>query len=441
MPNLTPFNGYPIQACTLSRPERYRELFKINNPMIARGLGKSYGDAALNENGQVVLTERLNRFIDFDLEQGLLTAETGVSLAEILNLIIPKGWFLPVTPGTQQITLGGCIAADVHGKNHHHVGSFGNYVEWLDLITADGSVQRCSPQNNVDLFWATVAGFGLTGIIGTACIKLQAITSSQMTVTHKSTPDLMQTLAILADKNLDDDYSVAWLDVLAPAKNFGRGILMTAHHSNQTELPDSLAAATAKHRTFKVPLHAPTWLLNPTIGKLFNEIYYNLQKKKNKPLNISYQDYFYPLDKIHHWNRLYGKRGFLQYQCVIPMATAEQGLVKLLDHLRHSSYPAFLGVLKRFGKQSKGFLSFPLPGLTLAVDLPIINNEIFKILNQLDEIVVTHGGRVYLAKDARLSAETFRAMYPEYGKFQAIKNKVDPENYFSSSLSRRLALT
>lgn len=437
--SLTSFNGYPQQSATLHRPERYRELLKFEKPTIARGLGKSYGDAALNENGHIVLTERLNRFLDFDAEQGILTAEAGTTLTDILTLITPKNWFLPVSPGTQYLTLGGCIAADVHGKNHHRTGAFSNYVLWLDLITADGNILRCDRKHHTEIFWATMGGLGLTGIIGAACIQLQPISTPYMTVVHRSTADLAETLAVLNDQKFEDEYSVAWIDTLSSTKNPGRSIVMNAHHSTQAELPTSLSSF--KKSSLTIPFNAPKWLLNQTSIKFFNHIYYRIHQKKTTPGVIPYQNYFYPLDKIKHWNKLYGKRGFLQYQCVFPNSTAAQGLEELFQQLQQSSFPVFLAVLKRLGPQSNGLLAFPMPGITLALDLPIINDALFKVLDQLDEIVVRHQGRVYLAKDARLSPENFRIMYPDYAKFQTVKNQIDPEGVFSSSLSRRLKLS
>lgn len=430
--HITSFNHYPVQTCILHRPERYRELSQLSPTTIARGQGRSYGDAALNENNHVVLTERLNRFVEFDPINGTLTAEAGITLAEVLNLIIPHDWFLPVTPGTQYVSLGGCVAADVHGKNHHRVGSFGQHVLWLELITANGETIRCSTKQNSHIYWATVGGMGLTGIIGTVSVKLIPIKSTEMAVTHRASTNLEKTFDYLAAKDFNDDYSVAWIDTF----NIGRSIVMTAHHVNES----ISKLKNIRKNNLTIPFNCPNLLLNKTTLKIFNQLYFKKQSQKTSPFKTELQNYFYPLDRITHWNRLYGKRGFVQYQCVIPNKHALVGTQKILEALSQSAYPSFLGVLKRFSAENLGLLSFPMAGFTLALDIPILDNGLFKVLDQLDEIVLTHGGRVYLAKDARLKPETFRAMYPKYNEWLAIKNKIDPNNIFSSSLSRRLKI-
>lgn len=441
---LTSFNYYPKQTCLLARPERYHELSTTTQPTIARGQGRSYGDAALNENAQVLLTERLNRFLAFEHKTGQLTAEAGVTLTEILALIVPYGWFLPVTPGSQQISLGGCIAADVHGKNHHHVGSFGNYILWLELITADGRALRCSRSENADLFAATIGGMGLTGIIGAACIQLTPVESSYMHVTYTAAKNLSDAIALLLNPKIDDAYSVAWIDTLASGDKFGRTIIMAAHHATLAELNTQQAEhplAVFSSHFLPVPFSCPSWLLNQKTQFLFNEFYYRRHTKKTEPFISTYQQYFYPLDSLQNWGRLYGKRGFVQYQCVLPLQTSEAGLQQLLAHLQKTAYPAFLAVLKRFGeKPNPGLLSFPLSGFTLALDIPIKNIGLFRVLDELDAIVMQHGGRIYLAKDARLNPQAFRTMYPNYDQWLSIKQKIDPNNLFSSSLARRLEI-
>lgn len=427
---LTSFNHFPQHSCTLYRPERYRDLNPNNKkPMIARGLGKSYGDVALNKDGHIVLTERLNRFIEFNFEQGLLTAEVGVTLAEILDLIIPHGWFLPVTPGTAQVTLGGCIASDVHGKNHCTMGSFGNHIQWLELLTANNDSIICSPQQNSDFFWATIGGLGLTGIIGKACIKLRKVTCPHLNVTHKGIKNLDNLLKTF-NETLGDNYQVAWLDLINQNKPI---LLMTGQHLTEKKI-----IKTTNRIKVNIPFYAPNWLLNKTRLQYFNKLYYTAQNKKNNFV-MPYQKYFYPLDQIQNWNRLYGKRGFIQYQCTLPFDNAELGLTNILQVLQKNTIPVYLAVLKKFGNPNNGLLSFPMPGITLAMDIPITNN-LFKTLDHLDEIVIKNNGRVYLAKDARLKPEAFRAMYPHYSNWLAIKNKLDPNNMFSSSLSRRLEL-
>ncbi len=442
---VTPLSGwgrYPVQSCELERPERYADLRSDPARVIARGQGRSYGDAALNENGRVLLTERVNRLLEFDAVHGVLRVESGVTLAEILEVIVPQGWFLPVTPGTKFVSLGGCVAADVHGKNHHHDGSFGDHVLGVELILADDSHVACSPAENSELFWATVGGMGLTGIIGEVTLKLIPITSAYMMVRHHVAGNLEQLFRLMQDATIDDRYTVAWIDSMASGGQLGRGIAMCGHHAVVEELPagfDNALAAKPK-RGRPVPFSFPAWALNPLSIGAFNALYYRHEGKKQQPFLAGYDPYFYPLDAIGQWNRMYGKRGFVQYQCVIPEAAAFEGIKALLEELSSSRRPSFLAVLKRFGAQGRGLLSFPMAGYTLALDLPIRDEGLFVLLDKLDEIVLRHGGRVYLAKDARLSAESFRAMYPRYGEWLRIKNAVDPQNRFSSSLSRRLEI-
>jgi len=431
---------YPVQSCELERPERYTGLNSAAPSVIARGQGRSYGDAALNEGRRVLLTERINRLLEFDPATGVLRAEAGVKLAEILDVIVPKGWFLPVTPGTRFASLGGCVAADVHGKNHHHDGSFGDHVLSIEMILADGSRMKCSPAERPELFWATVGGMGLTGIIGEVTLKLVPIGSSRMTVQHHAAANLEQLIQHLQNPEIDDRYTVAWIDSLATGQNLGRGVLMCGHHATAEELPAGDALAVKPGRSRKMPFDLPGWALNPMSIGAFNALYYRREGKKQQPFLTGYEPYFYPLDAIGQWNRLYGKRGFVQYQCVIPESTAFDGIRALLQELTGSRRPSFLAVLKRLGPQGKGMLSFPMAGYTLALDLPISDDGLFALLNKLDEIVLRHGGRVYLAKDARLSAESFRAMYPRYSEWLEIKKVVDPQNRFSSSLSRRLGI-
>lgn len=444
--SISGWGRYPVQSCELERPERYADL-KPNSPsLITRGQGRSYGDASLNENSRVLLSERVNRMLALDEEQGILRAEAGVTLAEILGVIVPKGWFLPVTPGTKFVSLGGCVAADVHGKNHHHEGSFGDHVLSLAMILADGSRINCSASENAELFWATVGGMGLTGIIGEVTLKLTAIESAQMVVRQHAAINLEQLFKLLQDPTLDDRYSVAWIDSLATGAEMGRGVAMFGHHATQAELEARVGkqykaekSGTGKPGSkLNMPVDLPGWALNNLSIGAFNSWYYRREGNKQEPFLSGYAPYFYPLDAIGQWNRLYGKRGFVQYQCVIPEATAYDGIASLLQELTRSRRPSFLAVLKRFGAQGRGMLSFPTAGYTLALDLPIRDAGLFTLLNQLDQIVLQHGGRVYLAKDARLSPETFRSMYPRYEEWLKVKSAFDPDNRFSSSLSRRL---
>ncbi len=435
---LSGWGHYPVQTCELERPERYADLRSDARSLIARGQGRSYGDAALNENGRVLLTERVNRLLDFDVENGILRAEAGATLTDILAVIVPKDWFLSVTPGTKFVSLGGCVAADVHGKNHHHDGSFGDHVVSIKLVQDDGSHVTCSASENSELFWATVGGMGLTGIIGEVTLKLIPIPTPYMMVRYYRAESLEQIFQLLQRPDSDDRYTVAWIDSMASGRHLGRGIVMCGHHASAEELPVDFRSPAQIERGRSIPFNFPNFALNPLSIAAFNALYYRREGGKQQPFVSSHDSFFYPLDAISDWNRLYGKRGFVQYQCVIPEPTAYDGIRKLLEELLDSGRPSFLAVLKRFGVQGKGLLSFPMAGYTLALDLPIRDTGLFTLLDKLDKIVLQHGGRVYLAKDARLSADSFRAMYPRYDEWLKIKHAVDPQNIFSSSLSRRL---
>lgn len=435
---------YPVQSCELTRPERYAELTPSAERVIVRGQGRSYGDASLNAEGRVILSERLNRMLDFDAGTGLLRAEAGVTLQEVLEVVVSRGWFLPVTPGTKYASLGGCVAADVHGKNHHDGGgTFSAHVREIELILADGTRTRCNAGNNSELFWATVGGMGLTGIIGEVTLQLMLIESARMRVQHCAAPNLEAGFKLLDGAEFDDTYTVAWIDCLARGRSLGRSIVMRGHHAALSELParDALQPfARMARRQRRVPFDLPSWALNPLTVGAFNNLYYWSQGAKQAPFLAGYESYFYPLDAVADWNRLYGKQGFVQYQCVLPTVGAFEGMRQLLELLAASRRASFLAVLKRFGATGKGMLSFPLPGYTLALDLPVRDAGLFELLDRLDEIVVATGGRVYLAKDCRLAASTFRAMYPRYGEWLAVKHAVDPGSRFNSSLSRRLRL-
>jgi decaprenylphospho-beta-D-ribofuranose 2-oxidase len=430
---------YPVEMCEMERPERYADLIPHAESLIVRGQGRSYGDASLNRDRRVLLTERVNRFLAFDREQGILRAEAGVTLAEILQVIVPANWFLPVTPGTQFVSLGGAVAADVHGKNHHRDGSFGHHVLSFELILADGSRKLCSATENAELFRATIGGMGLTGIIGEVTLKLTPIETAAVSVKHYAEPDLEALFKRLEDEKSDDRYAVAWIDTLTGGRNMGRGVAMFGHHAGKAELPAGYEAGRRDAKPRAIPFDFPGWALNASSIALFNNAYYRREGAKGAFVS-DYAPYFYPLDALDHWNRLYGKRGFVQYQCVIPGEAAFEGVKALLEAISQSGYPSFLAVLKRLGAQSSGLLSFPVAGYTLALDFPLRDDGLFAHLNRLDEITLQHGGRVYLAKDARLSAESFRAMYPCYPEWLRIKQSVDPENKFSSSLSRRLKI-
>jgi decaprenylphospho-beta-D-ribofuranose 2-oxidase len=439
----TNFNHYPLQRPgLLLRPESYSRLQEvISSDCIARGLGSNYGDAALNGSGQLILTERLDRFLNFDEQEGIICAEAGISLTKILDVIITRGWFLPVTPGTSEVTLGGCVAVDVHGKNHHRVGSIGQHILALELISAEGERIHCSPVILPGLFWATIGGMGLTGIIGTVTLKLKPIKSAYMLVQYQTSDHLQAVFNSLSQENSVDEYQVAWLDGLNTP--LGRGITMRARHANLTDLSVQQRCkpfSVPRRKSYKLPFYLPNGFLHQTLVRAFNKYYYQRLAKKKHPCLLSYRDYFYPLDRIANWSRLYGKRGFLQYQCVVPIESAYLLTKQILETLNIQKYPIYLAVLKRFGKESLAPLSFAVPGFTLALDLPLCNPGLFNCLDTLDTLVIAAGGRVYLAKDARLKPEAFRSMYPRYREWLAIKQQWDSENKFNSSLAKRLEI-
>ncbi|HEY0004144.1 MAG TPA: FAD-binding oxidoreductase [Pyrinomonadaceae bacterium] len=441
---MTGWGRYPRSQVSVICPEDAADVALPEvGQMIARGQGRSYGNAAQVQDGLVMLTERLDRVLAFDEETGILRAEAGMTLARVLEAFLPRGWFPSVTPGTKFVSLGGCLAADVHGKNHHREGAFGAHVEELSMMLADGSRRVCSPQAEAELFWSTVGGMGLTGIITELSFELIPVESAYMLVQHHQAADLDASLSLLEDKAFDDRYTVAWIDCLAGGRNLGRSVLMRGHHAKVEELPAKLqtkplhVSAQGGH---KLPFDLPSWVLNPLSMTAFNQLYYHWQGARKKPFIAHYESFFYPLDAIGNWNRMYGRRGFVQYQCVLPPRGAREGLKTLLEKLTESRRASFLAVLKRFGPEGRGLLSFPMEGYTLALDLPLGDESLFALLDQLDLIVLQHGGRVYLAKDARMKAEAFAAMYPRLPEWRRIKAQVDPLNRFTSDLARRLGL-
>ena len=434
---------YPVQRCELVRPERHADLWSEAPTLLARGQGRSYGDAALNAGGRVVLTERINRFLTFDREQGVLRAEAGVTLAELLTLTVPRGWFPLVTPGTKHVSLGGCVAADVHGKNHHHDGTFACGVRELELVTADGRRLRCSAQENAEAFRATVGGMGLTGIVGEVELQLRPIESAYIRARHLPASNLEQMFHLLQQADQESQYSVAWVDLTSRDAALGRGVVMSGDHAARDELSGGRRLTPLRlptHKVRNIPVDMPGWLLNKLSIRAFNSRYFRREGSRNAPFLVDYDTFFYPLDTLDNWNRLYGRRGFVQYQCVVPTATALEALQQVLQRLIDSGHPAFLGVLKRMGAAGGGYLSFPLHGYTLAMDLPMKGAATLALLDVFDAIVLPHGGRVYLAKDARLAPESFRAMYPQLDTWQRVRRELDPQGVFSSSLSRRLGL-
>jgi len=438
---LSGWNNFPRSTCRMVRPERYADLTHVQGrSQIALGMGRSYGDAALNSDGQVIQMTRMNRMLEFDAASGILRAEAGVTLDEIIQTFLPRGWFVSITPGTRFVTLGGCIANDVHGKNHHAHGSFSSSILSFTLIKANGEVEICSPKHSPKLFWATVGGLGLTGIIAEVTIQLRRVESAYLHVEHEPADDLEELLELMAEE--DQEYSVAWIDCLAKGGRRGRGVYMQGRHLNEDELSPKhrqrpLSPSLPKARTF--PFYLPRGLLNRFSVQAFNAWYYKHEGRKGS-FASDHQRYFYPLDSIQHWNRMYGRRGFIQYQCVLPLESSSDGLNLLLDTLQRKGQASFLAVLKRMGPGNQGHLSFPMEGYTLAVDIPISGKRAQDLSRELNAVTLDHEGHVYLAKDALLDPQTFREMYSCFDQWRTIKESVDPDWVFQSALSQRLEM-
>jgi FAD/FMN-containing dehydrogenase len=395
---------------------------------IAFGMGRSYGDICLNPDGLLWDTSGLNHYISFDHETGILRCEAGVLLQDIQRLMIPRGWILPVTPGTQLITVGGAIANDVHGKNHHSQGSFGHHVTWLKLIRTDGQIIECGPlAKHSEWFFATVGGMGLTGIIAEVEIQLQRTLGPWLDTETVPYNNLTEFFA-LSDESFHFDYTVSWFDCLQ--QQSCRGIFMRAHAAQSTN-----EKYFSPKRKVTIPCTPPISLINPITLRLFNSLYYYGKKWCPSKKIMHYESFLYPLDNLGAWNRLYGCRGFFQYQCVIPHDVRQDAMQVILKEIARVKIGSFLTVLKTFGtRESLGMMSFPLPkGVTLALDFPNQGEKTLGLLNRLDSIVREAGGRIYLAKDARMSREMFIASYPNLNNFLQYR---DPG--MSSAMSRRL---
>lgn len=443
---LSGWGRYRTRLCPVYRPESMPELLSLlqtppTGCLIGRGLGRSYGDAAVNGSGGVAAMTRLNRMISFDAGSGVLECEGGVSLAEILDAFVPRGFFLPVTPGTKFVTVAGAIAHDVHGKNHHCDGTFSRFVESFELWTPAQGILHCSPEEHADAFHATCGGAGLTGMILKVRLRLRPVRSAYLRVDYRRCPDLDTVLSAMADSDRDYQYSVAWVDCLAAGASLGRSVLMRGNHAPANDLPVDLPNVPfrlPRRSKLTVPFDFPGFVLNTWSVKAFNAVFYG----RNRDLQgavVDYDKYFYPLDGILHWNRMYGKAGFVQYQATFP-PEGRAGLVRMLERLSEARRASFLAVLKCFGAAGPGLLSHPMPGYTLTLDVPH-RAGLEDFVKELDQILLDHGGRLYLAKDTLAAPETVRAMYPRLDEFREIKRRLDPSDLFSSDLSRRLRLT
>jgi decaprenylphospho-beta-D-ribofuranose 2-oxidase len=405
-------------------------LSKDSSFKITRGLGRSYGDSSLAE--AVILACPHSCITAFDEDKGVVCCEAGVSLAELVEVFLPRGWFPQVTPGTKQITVGGAIASDVHGKNHHAAGCFSECVLSFELLLADGSVVSCSKNENPELFLATCGGMGLTGVILNASLQLQRVPSAQIgqiTLRAKNLAEIFHSFAEYASW----PYSVAWIDCLASGEDLGRSVLMVGDHlpggDPQYKPPKPLS----------LPFYFPSWWLNRYSISLFNHLYYARARRSSNRQIVGIDSFFYPLDAVANWNRMYGRNGFTQYQCVLPLAASQDGLRAILQRICSSGMGSFLAVLKLFGEANENYLSFPMAGYTLALDFKL-QDRVFALLDELDSIVLDHGGRLYLTKDARMAPAMIRHGYPKLEQFMKIREKHGLTKIFHSLQSRRLGI-
>jgi decaprenylphospho-beta-D-ribofuranose 2-oxidase len=412
------------------------ELLATTRGVIARGLGRSYGDPAQLSGGVVVNNRDLGGISEISSD-GVVSVGAGVSIDELLAMSIPQGWFVPVTPGTRQVTLGGAVAADVHGKNHHVDGSFAAHVRSLRIVTPTG-IFDVSPERDAELFWASAGGMGLTGIITSVTLQMMRIETDQVLVDTERFANLEGVMQEMLTRDHDYRYSVAWVDCMTKGARMGRAILTRGRHARTGDLEDPTLKAPASPKLF-VPFNAPSGLLNAASVRIFNEVWFRSAPKHQEKEPQSLSSFFHPLDGVRDWNRLYGRRGFVQYQFCVDDAHANT-VVEAIKRLSSSGVPSFLAVLKRFGAANPGPLSFPVPGWTLALDLPVGPRALPRVLDDLDSMVLEAGGRIYFAKDARLGPEKVRAMYPRLDEFLAVKHRVDPEGRLTSDLARRLNL-
>ncbi len=433
---LTGWGRTSAATVATARPEQQDDLctaVRAGGPLTVHGLGRSYGDAAVPlPDGRALLLSKLDRFLAFDETTGLLTCEAGATLASIQTHFLPRGWALPVTPGTSFAALGGAIANDVHGKNHVTAGTLGRHVAWIDLLLPSGEEVRVSRTENAPLFCATLGGLGLTGVIRRAGLFLTRVPGASLAVTQHKVKNLEALFAACESIPAEDDHDVVWLDAMARGRRMGRGIMERAHFIN--------APAKDVRPGPGLPVNFPNFALNPLSIWLFNQMYYNFTAPARPRMRVQpAMKFFYPLDSIGNWNRMYGKRGFHQFQAVIPRANAFAGIRSLLEAISASRRASFLAVVKRTGDAGEGLLSFPLAGYTLALDFPNAPGA-EDFLRKLVRITRDQGGRVYLAKDSVITADDFASMYPQHERFREISRAVDPDGRISSRMAVRLGL-
>jgi decaprenylphospho-beta-D-ribofuranose 2-oxidase len=426
--------GRSSRATTLAaRPTRIGEIEALlaetaAESHIAFGCGRSYGDVALNHDGRTILTTRLDRLLSFDPSSGELVCEPGVRFAELIEVFLPRGFAPPVTPGTAYVTLGGAIANDVHGKNHPTRGSFGDHVVWLELLSADGKRRRVSRERHAEIFRASLGGIGLTGIILALCLRLSPVASNAVELSERRVRDLDDFLAGFAEAR--QPYAVGWIDGLARGRQLGRGLLSLA-------VPAAHDVAPPRAGKLTLPVDLPALTLNPLSIAAFNALYLRHVPSGGRSRRVHFAPFSYPLDSLLQWNRMYGRRGFHQFQAVLPEAESETGLRRLLEEISAARAASFLSVLKRLGGEGEGYLSFPMAGYTLALDFPR-RAGVEELLLRLEKITRAHGGRIYLAKDSCLSPEGFAEMYPRLPQFRRVLQELDPQGRMASDMARRL---
>jgi decaprenylphospho-beta-D-ribofuranose 2-oxidase len=438
---LSGWGHYPMHQAQVFAPRSERALAaRISaGGLIPRGNGRAYGDSAVSHQNTVHL-RHFNRLISFDATTGQLVAEAGVLLADIIRAFLPLGWFPAVTPGTKFVTLGGMIAADVHGKNHHRDGGFGNFVDWIDLMEADGAVQHCSRQHNAELFEWAVGGMGLTGVILRAAIRLRPVKTAWIKQTTLPAANLDAAMTLF-ERSSDATYSVAWIDCLSTGDKLGRSMVMLGEHATHDDLSETQrenGLYVRLKRQKSVPFTFPSGLLNGVTARAFNALYYWNATRRQGTRLVDWDSFFYPLDAILGWNKIYGRKGFAQYQCVLPLDRSRNGLHDLVGAVSKAGAGSFLAVLKRLGDQ-QGRFSFPMTGYTLALDFPV-NARTLNLMTELDQITLAHGGRFYLAKDSRMTAETLRASDARVGQFAQMRSDKLLRQVFRSAQSERLGL-
>ncbi|WPQ60825.1 FAD-binding oxidoreductase [Chitinophaga sancti] len=437
---LANWGNYPVISCdetTFTQVDQVEDMISSHSSIIARGNGRCYGDASLATNS--ISTLKFDKVLQFDTETGVFECQSGITLDQILRIVVPEGWFLPVTPGTKFITVGGAVASDVHGKNHHAEGSFSNHIIDMDVITGKKETLTCSKDKLPDLFWATCGGMGLTGIITRVKFGLKKIETAYIKQKQIKARNLDELIRLFEEYN-QYTYSMAWIDCLQKGDSFGRGILIVGEHATKEELNAQQQAAPLnlpEKRPLTVPFNFPSFALNTLTVKAFNWLYYAKNTKREINNVIPYEPFFYPLDAILHWNRGYGKAGFVQYQFVLPLDKKE-GLVEILKRISDAGLGSFLAVLKVFGHQDD-LISFPRQGYTLALDFPV-RKGLFAFLDELDAVVLQYGGRLYLSKDARMKKEVFWQSYPNAQRFAEIVKAYNGDNIFHSVQSERLGI-